>query len=320
MTSSKIFDNLINVRSLKNWKNVNNYIHDGVKNFKLNSSNANGIHTIVEGGLPIDIKIKLRRGCPLVIFLNGAQQRDESKKLPVFAGFGVLPPANISHVSINDPSLYVSPTLRLAWYGGSKDLPLQLIMPKIINLIIKIAAPSKIIFSGGSGGGFASLYYSRLVSGSLAVIWNPQTNILKYQESHVAHYSLVAFGIADMKTAKLELPNIIDVDLGELYKGGSDNYILYMQNSSDSHVVKHCKPFLEKIGHELGDEVVSRRVNSRLYLHMDTWGEGHVQPPKYFLKALLKKLLDSECNWGQLIDGEMGDILKESMNELEIDK
>lgn len=296
------------VRSLQRWQNSATH-YAGAAQFTKVTALSKGVHTVVEQDLPIDLFADIRRGQPLAIIFNGRTVRTPEVKLPVFGGFGVLPTtAGVSRLCINDPSLYLAPDLALGWYAGSRLLKLQAILPKLIATVVRIARPSRVLFIGGSGGGFASLYYSRLVSGSLAAVWNPQTNILKYEAGAVARYASAAFGISTLDQAEQQLPALIDVDVAPCYVTPPGNFVLYLQNESDWHVEKHMKPFLAGAGQPTP---VPGLVRPDLYLHMGNWGNGHAVPSKEFMASLFGALASYQPGWKSLFEsGDLPRILK----------
>lgn len=286
------------VRSLERWK-TSSFSYDSIMSFHAEDALKSGVHTVFYNEHPIDLFTEIKPGCPLVIVLNGAVPRSETLKLPVFAGFGVVPSGEVSRVSINDPSLYLDPALPLAWYAGSSDFPLQSLLPILIDTIRVAAQPTKVMFIGGSGGGFASLYYSRLMEDALALVWNPQTDILRYAEKFVQQYALTAFGMDGLEKVQADLPKTVETDLCRLYQAGHLNCVAYLQNRSDWHMTAHCEPFLRGLQFE-GEVTDDARINQRARLYVRDWGNGHVAPPQPFLKALIANLLQEESSWTEL--------------------
>jgi len=178
-----------NFRSNKRW-NCPVYAYDSVEDFLTNAEALNGIHTVFGGGLPIDMHLTVDKGRPLVIFLNArSSERTETYRLPSFVGFGVVPAAGVSVLRINDPVLYTSRTLRIGWYAGAKGEPLLIRLSRAISKVIDMTSPTKVISVGGSAGGFASLNLSRFFLDSLAVVWNPQTDLLKFAKHEVLEFT-----------------------------------------------------------------------------------------------------------------------------------
>jgi hypothetical protein len=277
------------VRSLERWGAEAFYYH-GVKDYAMTPKRKKGIHTSVENGIPIDIYEDLIPGAPLIVFLNGAaSKRAPEIKLPIFSGFGIAPEGNVSRVYISDPVLYRDETLTLGWYGGCSKFNTQALLTLALNSIITLAKPSRVIFVGGSGGGFASLYYSRFIRDSIAVVWNPQTDIMRYVPEWVGAYARAAFDLEDHK----QLPSKIETNVARLYGQGYSSHVLYLQNSGDWHIGHHLAPFLSAQGYSLPATFESCSYGDRLYLHAGNWGEGHRPPPQPFLKVLLSKLAEA---------------------------
>lgn len=291
------------IRCLKSW-HMPEFVYQDLAAFESISSLQNGVHTVLAAGLPIDLYMDLKPGCPIVFFFNGAKVRTDDLKLPVFAGLRVLPPGDVSRVYLSDPSLYLERSLSLGWYAGSTHLRLQQILPRILGRIIELMRSSKVMFTGGSGGGFASLYYARLFKRSLAVVWNPQTDILKFYPRHIDEYGYAAFKFPSLEATRTLLPQFIDTNLCRLYSPAiQENFILYLQNRSDKyHIDHHLKPFLACLGKAIdGDAVFTPgRIDQRLYLHGGEWGDGHVSPPLAFLTELYGRLLNQGDGWDSL--------------------
>ena len=292
------------VRSVVRWR-CDLFEYAGVDSFESLGLLKNGLHTIYESGLPIDLYVDINPGKPLVVFFNGAAPRSDSLKLPIFAGFGVLPASkDVSRLCINDPSLYLDSGLPLAWYAGSENLDLQKLLPRIIDLVVSKAEAESVVFVGGSGGGFAALYYSRYYEGSLALVWNPQTDILKYAPHHVENYAKTAFGLGCIDDARAVLPVKVHSSLCDLYRvDRSSNLIIYMQNESDWHFKVHCEPFIDVLCQSKVSSPSSGMLSDKFYFHVGSWGVGHQQVPGPVLKYILSELIKLPGDWRELFDG-----------------
>jgi hypothetical protein len=175
------------------------------------------------------------------------------------------------------------------------------VLPPLLDKIIAMSGASDVIFFGGSGGGFASLYYSAGVPDSIALVWNPQTSITRYNPLHVAEYSGAAFGLESHEAAVAQLGSLIEADLIERYAGGRDNKILYLQNNTDGHVVIHMRPFLESLGADMAPLQKGAKINAvvadNVWLYLDNWGEGHVPPAPARLTGLLNAIVSDPARW-----------------------
>lgn len=253
-----------------------------------------GITTIHGEAVPIDLYASIKPGAPLLVFLDGNLPRATMAPLPYFSGFGVTPKDRpVSAISISDPSFALAPDLTLAWYAGSEKMALQILLVSILTKAVAVARPSKVVFMGGSGGGFASLFYSSFVQDSIALVWNPQTDIRAYNPAHVEAYARIAFPADFLRLGDpaAVLDRNIVADVSRCYPNAR-NYVIYLQNASDWHVSGHLAPFLRKQCLQLPAAPFSGMIDQRLYLHLAEWGKGHVPPPKEVLTTLLAAVLD----------------------------
>lgn len=279
-------------RSLDRWSKFTYYNHDSLKDF-IGHDLHNGLHSIDLGSAPLDFVVKGVKGSPLVICLDGNSPRSEDRRPPFFSGFGIMPTTiEISHVSVSDPSLSLSSDLTLAWYAGSSDIDLQSLLPQVFNHIIDQLEPTSIFFFGGSGGGFASMIYASLIPDSVALVWNPQTDLTKYNPAHVLKYAKDAFsfdGTIQEVTKKLQESTLCELQC-EVNRITSSR-IIYLQNLSDGHVLSHLGPLLDKMQVPRISSKFSGMIAENFYLHLENWGSGHVPPPKNALTAILEGFL-----------------------------
>src|SRR5699024_9723132 len=103
------------------------------------------------------------------------------------------------------------------------------------------------VFFGGSGGGFAALYFASHFPNSLALVFNPQTNIARYDEQAVRDYVQRAFHLDQTTSDPIcQLPHSVNYDLCAHYSRPQSNAVAYMQNLKDeTHMRYHLAPFLE---------------------------------------------------------------------------
>jgi hypothetical protein len=288
------------VRSTARW-GVEPQYHDSPEAFLAQRHLADGVHTIEGAVAPVDLLLRLRPGRPLILSFHGNIPRRADLKLPVFTGLNVTRDLDASFVAISDPSLYLHPDLKLGWYAGCAGLDLQEVLPDLLRQIVRVSGARDVICFGGSGGGFASLYYSARIANSIALVWNPQTDITRYNPPHVAEYARAAFGLESYEAASAELGSLIDSDLTAAYEQGHDNLILYLQSNSDGHVVTHMQPFLATLGADIATLQMGAEVNARVadgaWLYLDHWGDGHVPPPAPALGALLQAIVADPARW-----------------------
>ncbi|WP_375749546.1 hypothetical protein [Vibrio sp. HN007] len=181
----------------------------------------------------------------LIVLFNGATSKDKLTK-PNFSRWSWAEKTGYSYISISDPLVGTTDDLNLAWYVGTTDFDLQNYIQKCIKrILIKVGIePNKVIFYGSSGGGFASIVASTYLRGSTAIVYNPQTNVLDYNEIAVDRF-LNSFGA---ERAELTKECLYRFSISELMK--RNNYlpnIIYKQNTQDqSHIHQHYFNFYQK--------------------------------------------------------------------------
>lgn len=277
------------VRSAERW-NLPVHEYTDLASFLCERSFPKGIHSIQINGSYIDMLIDIKPAASIVFMLNGAM--DRSREPPFFYGGGVIPKW-CSRVSINDPSLYSSRTLTLGWYAGTEHIRLQSMLPEIISKLLAVSKSDRPIFSGGSGGGFAALYYSAGIFDAIAMVWNPQSDILKYIQGPVKAYANAAFGMSDWSEVAQKLSEIVEVDVCKVYRSGFVNKVVYLQNSRDWHVEKHCFPFLDALSIARPADTSGVISSERIILRFGNWGEGHAAPPPALTGKVLEVLASS---------------------------
>lgn len=220
----------------------------------------------------------------LVILFHGAVNR-QTREYPQFLAYrpGIHPHAH--QIAIADPSLALSDRMSTGWFAGSHGTPLQRLIPPFLSALIERLQVDKIIFTGGSAGGFAALYYSWLFPGSAAVVTVPQTNIHKYREHHRRIYLQASWPEgadtgSDSDSACL--------DLRDIYSQGMRNTVVYLQSNMDSfHVKNQMAPLLSSLPTSAVD---------RFILKCSFWGTfGHSgSVPTREMNAWIRAALSAE--------------------------
>jgi hypothetical protein len=259
----------------------------------------NGVHSVPLGefaGKPInyDFLIAAKPGTVLLCHFHAAAPQG-GITLPIFGGMGVTSSLTASIFVPSDPTLALDTSMGIAWHFGCEGIPLQAITVSIVKKLQTHLDAPRVVTWGGSGGGFAAIRIARDIPDSLALAWNPQTDIAKYDHGHVDHFRRIAFpAIAagdGLPSDRGQFPSLCTDEFVDGYQGR----ILYLQESTDWHAKAHLEPFLVGLcGKALGDIAdppkFSGFVTDRLYLHLDHWGEGHVPPSKAIISDVLRLL------------------------------
>lgn len=245
-----------------------------------------GITTIEDGTVPIDLLISPGKNSTTICFFHGAIENDFI--LPVLSGLGISGGSEANRVFISDPSLVLDDELMLSWYAGNVFQPdLQSKIVQILDKVFASLGSERLVFFGGSGGGFAALYFAQEFPEARAIVFNPQTNIAHYQPRAVRSYVEKAFRLETNNNPNplASLPSSVVTDVCTLYAKHSESRVIYLQNSNDLfHVESHLLPFLQ-----------SRSPELELLVLCQPWAEGHSPPPKSLLTQVLD-IASSEAN------------------------
>jgi len=241
-----------------------------------------GLITVEAGGLNIDVLYEPAGSKTTVVIFHAALSR-ENVTLPMFTGRRITQDGPVNRIYVSDPGLYADPELTLSWYAGTSTLPLQTVLPPIIERLVVEAGGDRLMFFGASGGGFAAMFYSRLFPESLAVAVNPQTVLKNFPAYTLRQFTERAF---PNFTQTEVLDHAVCSDLRIPYTESFPNYVIYIQNERDDHREKHLEPFLEAIGDK-----------GRVAVVFGDWGDGHVAPPNEYLRDFLSNLTGSPGPW-----------------------
>lgn len=266
-------------RNAKRYK-ANVFQHEGFADFGAKAI-RNGIHQIAYGNGLLEIFIEDHFADTTIVFFHGSIPAKKIT-LPVFTGINVGRTTGANIVLVSDSTLETG--ANLAWYAGDRNRALQKDLPLVLDAVFRSMASHKhAVFYGGSGGGFAALFYASCFDGALPIAANPQTSIAKYLEPAVLNFTRRAW-----KSDALEgLP--ITWNLCDYYSNVSPRPILYLQAMGDSHVELHLSPFLEKIP-EREQVHVLKLFN----------GKGHNPPSRDFVEELLFKAVRVNGQWDLL--------------------
>lgn len=245
-----------------------------------------GVSTIISGGLPIDLLVSPASSRTTICFFHGAIEPHFT--LPVLSGLGISGGVEANRIFISDPSLVLDDELMLSWYAGNKRQPrLQSDIVTILKKVTTSLGSERVVFFGGSGGGFASLYFAHQFENSLALVFNPQTSIEKYSEHAVHDFVDRAFDVSAGDQDPLrDIPGTVTHDLCDLYRASTRAQVAYIQNLKDrDHVESHLVPFLKSI-----------HSDTEILLLGKHWRDGHSPPPKELLTHVLN-LAASSADW-----------------------
>lgn len=172
---------------------------------------------------------------------------------PAYAGWA-------HQITLRDATLELHPDLRLGWYIGGPHNDLQIELRRFFSSLRATLDLDRIIYIGSSGGGFASLYYSRYDDKSCAIAIEPETDARKYY--YFSEFSKLAWpGIPSAGVARARA-----LDLCARYNESFLNTVIYIQNAANQkHLKNHTLPFVMAANSGSG---------ANLICHSDYWGSA----------------------------------------------
>lgn len=197
------------------------------------------------GGVPVPMRFRYSGKCKsLLVSFHGAVDRN-TRTPPVFSP--ILPGLgeSVAQLSVSDPSMMREGAFSMAWYAGHEGFRSQDILAEFFQTMAEVGAFERVVFFGSSGGGFASLYYSSLLPGSIAVSGVPQTNMHRYYAGHIKRYREGCWPSVPSDEA---LAKEICTNLCEWYSEPRQNTVIYLQSAGDHfHTRTQFIPFMTAI-------------------------------------------------------------------------
>lgn len=238
-TRSRAYTYFKEINKLKN-----NTIGDLVKQIRLKKKKTEPSNIMVEGvAFPIHLYATYQEPsepAPLVIFFHGAIRR-ETRAIPVFEGrftaISLAGKANV--VSIADPTLSMSASLRTTWYAGAQDYDVPKALRTLIKKLVDELKPSRTIICGGSTGAHPALYQTSFLSEGVAIVCNPIGHISHYFSGHIRDYRNICWPKIG---ADIPLKDFVaDVAVSK-YKENSSSTVIILSNARDHHLTKQSAP------------------------------------------------------------------------------
>ncbi|RVV99350.1 hypothetical protein EKE94_01255 [Mesobaculum littorinae] len=215
-----------------------------------------------ENRIPVRFKRGAANAAALIVNFHGAIDK-KTRKVPAFIPWLPVPPASAHQISIADPIIEGHEDLSIAWYAGSEHFDLQAQLHEMLDEFSDLLGVSRTIFFGTSGGGFAALFnaWKAESDSSIAIVGNPQTNILNYYKGHVDRYQACCWPSSSDAEG---ISESICHDVAELFSKAFTKTVIYIQSTADTfHMSNHMTPFLQKTAGVKGD---------RLILDVGFWG------------------------------------------------
>lgn len=238
------------------------------------------IHEVaLSPGRSIDFYAKLTPAPDLFVSLHGAVPI-ASPRYPHFRRVESMRNRVDALLCIADPTLRVSSSddFRLAWYVGSEGWDPTEELAEVVRQAMRHVGASRVMFLGGSGGGFASLHLATLFPGSMAFVQDPQVEVAKYYQPHRERLFAAAWPSWEQDEAFKELPHRFNMT-HHYVTMNPENYIYYRQSASDEmHLKNHAQPFERAVSELSGAQSGHFRF---IYEEGEKPGHGKITPSEF---------------------------------------
>jgi pimeloyl-ACP methyl ester carboxylesterase len=234
---------------------------------------------------PLHVLFQAGEGDTLIVVLHGAIDRGKYT-LPRFEWLGTLKSRREHVLYVADPTLELASDLQIGWYVGTAEVDETARLVRLVEALRTDLGVARVLFMGGSAGGFASLMASARVAGSRALAFNPQITISEYYPRFVNRLMQVSLPeFASFDEARASLPSRLSVLDVIPTTGKMTNRALIVQNSGDSF---HMENHLGHLAAQL-EMPVARSVSpdNRMEFDVRYYGEGHSMPYRHVLTKYL---------------------------------
>ena len=229
-------------------------------------------YEIVRDGVKFEFFAHFKRKSPyLYAWGQGAADRAKLDP-PVFQRWSWAHECPHSVLIFSDSTLYLG-KINLGWCMGTAEHYYLPYYVEALRAVLKALGlgSEKLLLYGSSAGGFVSLMLGGHIPEATIVVNNPQIDLTKYKEYHIAALMEYCFDGMDLAEARAKYADRLVV--WELYrKKQIIPKIYYLQNILDYlHFENHFKPFMNALSNIPVPEGLpfTRYVRVDLYLRSD---------------------------------------------------
>lgn len=229
--------------------------------------------------LSIDFYAKLKPSEVLYVSLHGAVPL-AAPRYPHFRRVESMKDRVDSVLCIADPTLHLhhDDAFRLGWYAGGETWDPAPALADVVQQAMQSIGARRVMFLGGSGGGFASLQLATLFPGSMAFVQDPQTDVGAYYAGHRDRLFASTWPSWEQTDALSQHPSRFNM-LHHYSTATPENFIYYRQSTSDDwHVRNHAKPFERAISDTPGAKSGRYRF---VYEEGEKPGHGKISPAEF---------------------------------------
>lgn len=275
-------------RSLERWSNLHKY--QSMNEF-LTSQIGQGVHSIPLEGQHLDLMV-LDRGAPTTLVVFNAKLTSQAKTTPSLQGVSLSRDVGANLIAVSDPTIELG-DVDVAWYLGNSEIgSLPLLLGPVINHVVHCLGSARNILFGSSGGGFAVLTHAPHVENSVALIFNPRTDLMAHPKPDLDSFQQVALGdVTNLGSPPHSLDVIQTSVITELDAKTLSFPICLYQNLGD-----------RKFYFYQSFPLLRRLVKSpNIFFRADWDGVGHIAPPRRKLQSIISTLGNMDISLEQAV-------------------
>lgn len=236
--------------------------------------------TLRHDGLTYDFLQNLRQDSDLLIVFGQSALTRKIVELPLFQRWSWaddIPGA--SFIAINDPNLYLDDALNAGWWFGTTQRDTAREFASLVERAARALGlgPDRVVFTGGSAGGFSSFHMASCLPGARVVADIPQIDMRAYTfQGEANRAAQVAFGAPSIHHVPEELLHRVDVTERFRHEQHIPEY-LYLQNVRDhTHIQLHFQYFVDRTMAMVNEHAWARHSGSiELYSAWNVNRGGH---------------------------------------------
>jgi len=267
-----------------------------LRDLKLDDSNDLIDASVRKGGFRYDFRLNRRRKAShLIVALHGGVAG--AKELPVLARWKQDRYFRAPILSIFDPLIHEHPDIPAGWFVGDLARDATSGFAEIVRGIaarMNIDA-DRVVFIGGSAGGFGSVRLACALGGAKFISINGQARIIDYYASGYRPFS-AAFDAAHTPQENAALHESrwsTSAPLEKALLSGGQVRGMVIQNVNDTHhFEKHYTPFCAQLGLPIeGGYSADKQIRSVPYEGEATHGAEPASIAKRIVKEFIPELL-----------------------------
>lgn len=208
------------------------------------------IHTVkLSNGKQIDLYARLAKSETLIVSFHGAYSASKPGTYPMFWRISSLQKKTNAFVAFTDPTrLEGKGDILISWFLGKDGWDP---MPTILNIIEKAmdsCGAKRVLFVGGSGGGFVALRASAEIPGSCAFVQDATVGLTRHNTKIVQGYFEKAWPGWDSEKLLEGFPEHFNMHLYYMRRAPK-NFVYMTQSKQDkAHLSQHLVPFARAHG------------------------------------------------------------------------